>query len=116
MNHYGQLAMDHWRTHRPMSYAAITDPVGHFEALGEQAQAAITALRDEVLGPTRPGESLTDLQRRTAWAQRQAEEIVISDLILHPEEPTAMESDPALSEYYRQLAAMNAAMESGTSF
>ena len=53
MNHYGQLALDHSRNHRPVAYSQIPDPDEFFAEAGEEIAAAITESRDQILGPPR---------------------------------------------------------------
>lgn len=79
MNHYGRLVHDHWRSHRPAAYSRIPDPDSHFTSLGEAIQAAVTSLRDEILGP--PAADLEDYRNRSYQARRHAEELVLHDLL-----------------------------------
>jgi hypothetical protein len=57
MNRYGQMALDHNRKHRPDAYSQIPDPAGFFAEAGEQIAAAVSQLRDEILGPPKAGET-----------------------------------------------------------
>jgi hypothetical protein len=112
VNHYGQLALDHSRRHRPSAYAAISDPATHFSEVGEEVQAAVTELRDRLLGPTHPNESPHHYQQRGFQALRTAEERVMSDLVWLPPEPEAeAEPDPVLEGYYRGLEEFARAMD-----
>lgn len=54
MNHYGQLALDHSRRHRPRAYSETQDPIRFYGEAGEAIQAEVTRLRDEILGPRCP--------------------------------------------------------------
>lgn len=56
MGHYGQMAMEFSRAHRPISHGQITDPTAHFEAMGRQIAAEVIRVRDEILGGPRPDE------------------------------------------------------------
>lgn len=105
MNHYGRMAMEYTRTHRPRAFSSIADPARHFGELGEQIQAAVTAARDEILGRQRTGESIEEFRTRAHQTLRTAEEIVLTDLVWLPPEPTAetQEPDAALDSYYRRL-------------
>lgn len=105
VNQYGRMAMDHCRTQRPRAFAEIQDRIGHFTALGEQIQAAVTAARDEILGSRMPQESLDDYRSRSLQAIRVAEETVLADLVWLPAEPTEtpVEPDQLLSDHYRRL-------------
>lgn len=111
VNHYGQLAMEHWRAHRPDALASLTDPSTYFQRLGEDIQAAITSLRDELLvqvGNT----TMADIHWRARRAQATAEEVVLAELLWRPAEPAASEPDLLLDEHYRRLERANAAIGS----
>ena len=81
MNRYGQQAHDHYRDHRPTELIRITDPVRHFTQIGEQAQTAITDLRDQILGPPTATENPEHYRHRSYQALRQAEEIVMAEIL-----------------------------------
>ena len=97
MNQYGAIARQHWERWRPASYAAITDPTAYFTDLGEQAAGAITRLwaqiRTQAGNP--PGEDYLARIARLNAMRKQAEEIVLADLILLPPEPGTSDDDPA---------------------
>ena len=99
MNQYGGLARQHWMRWRPATYAAMTDPAAYFTDLGEQAASEITRLwaqmRAQAGNP--PGEDYLARVARLNALRRQAEEIVLADLILLPPEHDASEDDPASS-------------------
>lgn len=96
MNRYGQQAHDHYRHHRPTELIRITDPVRHFTTIGEQAQTAITQLRDQILGPPTAAENPDDYRQRSYQALRQAEEIVMAE-ILTPAGPDESGPTPSAS-------------------
>ena len=81
MNHYGEMARNHDRTHHPDRYATISDPEAHYQALGEGTQTAVTDLRDQILGPRRKKESMDGFRTRSHQALRQAEELVLDELL-----------------------------------
>ena len=85
MNRYGQLAMDHYRRHRPTELAAMSDPTAHFTMLGEQTQQAISDLRDTLLGQPGTTESPEDYRLRSYRALRQAEEITMTEILIAAE-------------------------------
>ena len=93
MNQYGAIAEQHWKRWRPASYAAITDPTAYFTDLGEEAAGEITRLwaqmRAQVGNP--PGEDYLARVARLNALRKQAEEIVLADLILLPPEHDAHE-------------------------
>jgi hypothetical protein len=111
VNHYGQLAMEHWRAHRQGAFRALPDPNGYFEDLGEEVQAAITSLRNDLIMRT-PTRSMIDTDRRARQAHSMAEEIVLTELVWRPEEPTPSVPDPILDQHYRMLDLVNGARES----
>jgi hypothetical protein len=111
MNHYGLLAMDFCRRHRPIEWSQTPDPSRQFETLGDQIQADITSLRDRLMGSPRPGENPTSVQRRSAQNLATAEELVLADHPALQPEPTAEEDeDRELSSYRQSLALINEAL------
>jgi hypothetical protein len=81
MNRYSRQAHDHYRHHRPADLAEMNDPVRHFTEIGDQAQTAITELRDQILGQPAQTENLEDYRQRSYQALRQAEEIVMAEIL-----------------------------------
>lgn len=106
MNNYGQMLLDHYRQHRPAQLARIADPIQHFTAVGEEIQAAVTDLRDQILGPTKPGENLEEYRHRGYQALRQAEELVLHEILAPPEEQVALREDPEILDYRTRLGAI----------
>lgn len=109
MNHYGELAREYWRQHRPQAFSTLENPTEYFSDLGEQVQAAVTELRDRLLGPPPPNESILHYARRGRQALATAEEVILADLVwLNPEpEPAGEdEDDPMLDTYYRAFREM----------
>lgn len=113
MDRYAQMALDQHRRLRPLEHALIDDPTPFFTEIGYQIQAQVTDLRDEVLGPIRPDESIEEYRLRGYQARATAEEIVISDffpseMAEDPDEGLSdLEDDPDLARYYRDLAEIN---------
>ena len=112
MNRYGQLALDHSRNHRPAAYSQIPDPNDFFAEAGETIATAISDMRDQILGPPRPGEDLEAYRHRGYQAWSTAEEIVLADHhLLQPETTETAdadwEDDPELADRYRLLAEIN---------
>lgn len=109
MNRYGQMAFDHWRQHRPRALASIPSPSLHFARLGEEVETRVTGLRDEILGAQRPVETLESYRLRSYQARRQAEEVVMTELVWveaeRASEPEGWEdeTDPELVAYYDRL-------------
>jgi hypothetical protein len=117
MNRYGQLVLEFNRRHRPVACSQIPDPEAFFAEAGETIAAQISAARDEMLGPRRPGEDLEAYRRRSYQALAMAEETVLADHhLFQPEDPTPtstghsptdeenLEDDPDLAPRYRLLA------------
>jgi hypothetical protein len=120
MNRYGQVALDFNRRHRPVACSQIPDPEAFFAEAGETIAAQISAARDEILGPRRPGEDLEAYRRRSYQALATAEETVLADHhLFQPENPTptatgqpatdeeGLADDPNLGERYRMLDEIN---------
>lgn len=110
MNRYAQIATDQHRRHRPLEHSLIDDPIRFFAEIGEQIQADVTNLRDEILGSPRPDESIEDYRHRSYQALATAEELVLADhWLFQPEIETgeAAKDDSTLDRYYRDLAAIN---------
>ena len=40
MNRYAEMALNHWRRHRPRALAAMADQMTHFTRLGEIGRAS----------------------------------------------------------------------------
>ncbi len=113
MNRYGRLAHDHTSQHRPKSFASMADPTGHFSSLGEEVEARITQLRDQLLGAERPGESLEDYRQRSYQARRQAEEVVLAEEVwTEPEAAATTPEDDETLAYLAQLAMVSRALAS----
>jgi hypothetical protein len=114
MNTYGRLVQDHHRRHRPHAYSQIPDPDELFAEAGEEIQAAVTALRGEILGPQRPGENLEAYRLRSYQALAVAEELTLADHhLLQPDPEPETEDwsdDPQMERHYRHLAEINQAI------
>jgi hypothetical protein len=115
MNRYGQMALDHNRRHRPDASSQTPDPEAFFAEAGEAIAADVTWLRDEILGPVRPGESLEAYRRRSYQALATAEERILADHhLFQPELPDETEEDwsddPDLDRRYRNLEEINQAI------
>lgn len=111
MNRYGQMALDFNRRHRPQAFAEIEDPERFFDEAGEQIEAEIAQVRDEILGAPRPGENPEEYRLRSYQALDTARELVTADhWLLLPEEETEepdLSDDPELAAYYRDLDLIN---------
>lgn len=86
MNQYGLLARDHWIKVAPLRYAALPNPEEYFEDLGEQVQSQVDDLSQRTAGQDPVGETYLEKVGRLTMAKRQAEEIVLADLVwINPE-------------------------------
>lgn len=108
MNQYGNQALDYWRAHRPDSYAGLADPLGFFRELGERVAAQVDELAQQLYArdPAPAGESEADNQARRAALRRQAEEVVLAELVFLPPEQAqpGFEDDPEPTADERELA------------
>jgi hypothetical protein len=82
MNHYGQMARRHWARWLPRHYAAVEDPDKFFTDLGNRASDRIAELAEQFAGSVPPAEGYLDRVGRLGQARRQAEEIVLAEMIL----------------------------------
>ena len=114
MNRYGQMALDHNRKHRPDAYSQIPDPAGFFAETGEQIAAAVSQLRDEILGPPKAGETPEEYRLRSYQALATAEELTLADHpLLQPDPSEEIEDwsdEPDLARHYQDLAEINEAI------
>ena len=106
MNRYGQMALDHWRTQRPLALTSLADPDRYFTGLGEQVETQVGDLRDQILGSQQPTEDLESYRLRSYQARRQAEEVVLADLVWTEPEAASDpedETDEELVAHYERL-------------
>ena len=87
MNYYGEMAQRHWARWLPRQYAAIEDPDSYFGDLGNRVEARIDELADQLAGGSPPGEGYLARAGRIGQARRQAEEIVLMEMVLLEPEP-----------------------------
>lgn len=89
MNQYGQQAMDHWRKHRPQAFSQLENPEQYFEDLGQEAVDQLAQLKQEILLKSgemgKTDDYLSNLQMHER-ARKQAEEVILNQLILLPPE------------------------------
>lgn len=87
MNRYGVMAQKHWARWLPARYASIEEPASFFSDLGSQAAERIDALALSLAGDDQPGEGYLAKAGRLGQARRQAEEIVLAEMVLLAPEP-----------------------------
>ena len=93
MNRYGLMAQQHWERWLPARYAAIEDPDSFFSDLGKQVANRIDQVAFHLAGDDLAGEGYLGKAGRLGQARHQAEEIVLTELVLLDPEPGA-EEDP----------------------
>lgn len=89
MNRYGLMAQQHWVRWLPVRYASIEDPASFFSDLGSQVAERIDTLALTLAGDDQPGEGYLGKAGRLGQARRQAEEIVLAEMVLLDPEPGA---------------------------
>ncbi len=108
MNKYGELAMTTVRDFDPGRWAAM-DPQSResfFSDLGEQIQAQVSDLTVQMQGQDVPGESYLEKVARINSTTKQAEEIVLTELV-YSQLPA--DEDLPVSETTAAINEMNAA-------
>jgi hypothetical protein len=85
MNQIGRQAQEHWRRWLPTRYAALDDPTGFFENLGQEAQERIEEVASDLAGDDPPGETYLAKVGRLRMARLQATELVLRELLPDPE-------------------------------
>jgi hypothetical protein len=85
---YGAMAQRYWQEWLPQRYAAITDPDSFFGRLSADVSHEIAELSGQMSAAhgNPPGEDFTDRVGRLNATRKQAEEIVLADLVLLPPE------------------------------
>jgi len=82
MNRYGTMMQRHWQQWLPEPYAAIRDPGTFFTVLGDLVAQQVDELADDLAGDDLPGEGYLAKVGRLSAARRQAEEIILPELVL----------------------------------
>ncbi len=84
MNKYAHMAIRHWQTFLPDRFQAIpeNERKTFFADLGEQAAVEIEELQMQLAGPDPKGEGYLEKVGRLNAARMQAEEKVLTELIL----------------------------------
>jgi hypothetical protein len=84
MNRYGTMMQRHWQQWLPEPYAAIRDPGTFFAVLGDLVAQQVDELAGDLAGDDLPGEGYLAKVGRLSAARRQAEEIILPELVLLP--------------------------------
>src|ERR1022692_4284170 len=94
MNRYGLMAQKHWAQWLPARYVQIEDPDSFFSDLGRLTAERIDSLALDLAGDDQPGEGYLGKAGRLGQARRQAEEVILAELILlDPEAGASQESE-----------------------
>jgi hypothetical protein len=86
MNKYGHQAIKYWRKMAPAQFDALADRDRYFDDLGKRVALAVDDLADRIAGPERSGETSKQQAARLKQSRRQAEHVVLADLVwIEPE-------------------------------
>lgn len=96
VNHYGQMAWDHWSQHRPADLATIEDPTRFFHELGEQVAETVLDRTEQLLAiqETATGFVARFAQERTA--RQTAEDETLRTMVFT--DPTSSATDDTISD------------------
>jgi hypothetical protein len=100
VNRYGVIAQQHWARWLPKQYAAISDPDGFFNTLGEEVARQIDDLTDELVCEIQQSDSYLAHVGRLFAARAIAEELILSQRVL-PEAELAADGDQGDQEDVR---------------
>jgi len=95
VNQYGSLAWQHWQRWRPTALSRIEDPETFFARLGIEVADQIHATASSLAGDDPGGESYQERLGRLTNARFTAEETVLREMVLLPQEPGNQETEPA---------------------
>ncbi len=100
MNKFGQMAQRHWRQARPVSYGRIPESQREefFTTLGQEAAQEVENRVIALAGQDPSGETAKEKQQRLNMARLTAEEAVLQEMILLPEEASAFEDSVSWEE------------------
>lgn len=102
MNIYGLRARDYWRAHAPTRYAELENPEQFFQELGETALSQVDRLARQLEQQIPSGLDYLEQVAQLRAAQKQAEEIVLAELI-YSVEPEPASPAEELDEILGQL-------------
>lgn len=86
MNQYGQMAMEHWRKHRPAEFAGMTDPQTFFQELGEQIETRILDRAEELEDGIPAGLPYQERLNRMTAARSEAQSLVLEEMLPRAED------------------------------
>ncbi len=102
MNKYALLAQKFWKTHAPQRYQTLENPEEYFATLGETAAAQIARISAEMERDVPHDLEYLDRVGQLRAIQKQAEEIVLNDLV-YSVETEAESLDEELEEMLGDL-------------
>lgn len=98
MNKYGVLAQEYWMKADRTRYDEITDPAIFFAELGEQILATVNSLLMQLELNPPANESYLETVGRLNSQRKQAEEIVMTDLVYIPAVASTVDEELELGE------------------
>lgn len=81
LNHYGQMALDHWRRNRPADLAAIEDPQTFFNTLGEQVAEMVATRTERLIASQAPATGFAARTQQELTARRTVEDETLREIV-----------------------------------
>lgn len=91
VNHYGEMALEHWRRHRPEEVAAIEDPARFFSELGEQVAETVRTRTEQLLESQPPASGFVARMQQEKTARMTAEDETLREMVFT--DPTSSTTD-----------------------
>lgn len=89
MNNYGYLARTWWENHAPNRLASLDDPTTYFTDLGESIAGQVAQIEKHLLRNREPVKGYLEDVGTRRMIRKQAEEVVLSDLVWSVTEPSS---------------------------
>lgn len=96
INHYGQMAWDHWRRHRSEDLAAIEDPTRFFHELGEEVAETVRDRTELLLASQPQASGFAARVAREQTARRTVEDETLRMMVFT--EPSGPTTDDTTSD------------------
>lgn len=96
VNHYGQMAWDHWRQHRPEDLATIEDPTRFFSELGEQVAETVLERTEQLLASQEKATGFVARYAQEQTARQTAEDETLRTMAFT--DPTSSATDDTISD------------------
>lgn len=93
MNHYAVLAQEWWKKNAPLRLAALENPEAYFASLGESAAEQIAMIEDSQRAKLPNDLSYLEQVAQLQAIRKQAEEIVLTELVYSLEVETTMSEE-----------------------